>query len=252
MKIRILVPVLYSELLADKAAAEYRAAAGDAAEISLACLPNGTATIEADLDIALAQPETIRLAEQAAADGIDACIIACFSDPGGDGARERTAIPVVGEGQAAMQFAAMLGGRFSVITTWKQCVPRIRRLVMRAGLRSRLASVHATDLGVMALSNDCTDLVTNLTLKAIREDGAEAVVLGCTGTGENMGDTVAANVWRALGVSVPVIDPVKTALAAALSGFGSGLSHSAIAYPRSAPRPEYRFIDGAREVSSHA
>lgn len=252
MKIRILVPVLYSELLAEKAAAEYRAAAGDAAEISLACLPNGTATIESDLDIALAQPETVRLAEAAAADGIDACIIACFSDPGGDGARERTPIPVIGEGQAAMQLAAMLSSRFSVITTWKQCVPRIRRLVMRAGLRRQLASVHATDMGVMALSNDCCDLVGTLALRAIREDGAEAVVLGCTGTGENMGDTVAAKVREALGVSVPIIDPVKAALAAVLSSHGAGLSHSAVAFPPAAARPEYRFAGVAQGKSSHA
>jgi TPR repeat protein len=86
MKIRVLAPVLYSDALVKKALQEYRAAASPGTEVSVAALANGTHTIEADLDIALAQPDTMRLAVEAEADGIDACAVACFSDPGVAGA----------------------------------------------------------------------------------------------------------------------------------------------------------------------
>lgn len=52
MRIRVLIPVLYSVELADKALAECRAAAG--VENIPACVANGTRTIESDDDIARA------------------------------------------------------------------------------------------------------------------------------------------------------------------------------------------------------
>jgi allantoin racemase len=242
MRIRILLPVLPSAALGDKATAEYKAVAGKTAEVSVACLANGTTTIESDFDIALSQPETIRLAREAEADGIDACIVACFSDPGLDGARETVSIPVIGEGQAALHAASLLAGRFTVITTWDQCVPRIRRLVQRSGFGRKLASVRATGVGVMALSNDCLGRMIAEAVSAVREDGAEAIVLGCTGTGENLPLEISRAVRETVGVSVPIIDPVPAAVAFASTCIATGLSHSKIAYPApKSGRPEYRF-----------
>jgi allantoin racemase len=242
MQIRVLLPVLPSEALIDKARAEYGAAAGSLAQISLACLRNGTSTIEADLDIALAQPETIRLVREAEAEGIDACIVACFSDPGVDGAREAVSIPVIGEGQAALHIASLLSGRFSVITTWDQCIPRIRRLVRRSGFGNKLASVRSTGVGVMALSNDCVGRMVEESIKAVKREGAEAIVLGCTGTGENLPLEISTAVQEAVGIAVPIIDPVPAALVFARTCVDLGLRHSKIAYPQLANvRPEYRF-----------
>lgn len=242
MRLRILLPVLPSDALRGKAEAEYRAAAGAGVELSIACLANGTATIESDLDIALSQPETIRLAMEAEREGIDACIIACFSDPGLDGAREAVSIPLIGEGQAGLHAASLLAGRFSVITTWDQCIPRIRRLVRRAGFGAQLASVRATGVGVMALTNDCLGRMIEEALAAVREDGAEAIVLGCTGTGENLPSEIDQAVRAAIGRRVPIVDPVPAAVAFVGACLAAGLSHSKIAYPAvRSPRREYRF-----------
>ncbi len=71
MKARVSFPVLYSPALADKALAEYGAAAGAGVEITTACVANGTRTIESDYDIALAGPETARLAVAAEAEAVD-------------------------------------------------------------------------------------------------------------------------------------------------------------------------------------
>lgn len=242
MRIRILLPVLPSDALRDKAEAEYRAVAGDRAEVSVACLANGTATIESDFDIALSQPETITLARDAEAEGIDACIVGCFSDPGLQGARELVSIPVIGEGQAGLHATSLLAGRFSVITTWNQCIPRIRRLVERSGFGRKLASVRATGVGVMALSNDCVGRMIDEAVAAVREDGAEAVLLGCTGTGENLPAEIDRAVHEALGVHVPIVDPVPAAFAFATACVSAGISHSRIASPAVRDRrAEYHF-----------
>ena len=62
----------------------------------------------------------VREAEQR---GYQAVIIACFSDPGLDAAREATDLPVVGIQDAAMHLAAQLGYQFSVLTTMKHRTP---------------------------------------------------------------------------------------------------------------------------------
>ena len=242
MQIRVLVPVLYSPELADKALAEYCAAAGAGVEISTACVANGTGTIESDYDIALAGPETARLALAAEAEGVDACTIACFSDPGCEAAREAVSIPVIGEGQAALQLACLLGSRIAIITTWEQCIPRMRRLAARSGHGHRLASVRATGVGVMDLAHDSVARIVAESVAAVKEDGAEVVLLGCTGTGELLGEAVQREVSAALGAYVPVIDPVKAALKLAEACVAAGMSHSKAAYPGPpSARPEYVF-----------
>ena len=96
MHVRVVVPVLYSPRLVDKARDEYREAASPETVISTVALSNGTRTIESDFDVALAAPETIALIRQAERDGVNACTVACFSDPGVAGARELANIPVIG------------------------------------------------------------------------------------------------------------------------------------------------------------
>ena len=242
MQVRVLVPVLYSAELVEKALEEYRAAATPGTDVSVACLANGTRTIESDLDIALAGPETMRLARQAQADGIDACAIACFSDPGMSGARELVRIPVIGEGLAALTTASLLGGRMAVITTWNQCIPRIRRLVEKNGFSRRLAAVKAVNLGVMNMNESCVPRIVEQSASAVHEDGAQVVVLGCTGTGFDMAAAVEQALCQRLSAYVPVIDPVKAAIKLAEACVSVGVSHSKVAWP--APpqdRDEYCF-----------
>jgi allantoin racemase len=154
---------------------------------------------------------------------------------------------VIGEGQAGLHLASLIASRFSVITTWDQCIPRIRRLVCRAGFGGKLASVRATGVGVMALSNDCVGRMVDEAVKAVKGEGAEAIVLGCTGTGENLPAEIGAAVQATVGVCVPIIDPVPAAFAFAQACVTTGLRHSKVAFPPIvSTRPEYRFASVAR------
>ena len=99
MEIRLVVPVLYSESLAEKARSEYQACASAGVDLSLVCVANGTNSIESEYDLALAQPEVMRLVQEAEGEGADACAITCFGDPGAAGAKELVSIPVVRAGK---------------------------------------------------------------------------------------------------------------------------------------------------------
>ena len=78
---------------------------------------------------------------------------------------------------------------------------------------------------------------------AVREDGADVIVMGCTGTGVDMARAIEDGVKQRLGVYVPVIDPVKITIKLAESLAAIGLSQSKVAYPvPPSARPEYRFL----------
>jgi allantoin racemase len=242
MKIRLVVPVLYSEALVEKARKEYQACASPGVEISVACLPNGTRSIESDLDMALAQPEVIRLVRQAEAEGIDGCAITCFGDPGAAGAKEAVSIPVVGEGEAAMLFAGLLGMRFSIVITQREIFPLIRRLVHAAGAEQRLASIREVKAGVLDFSRECLPIAIGQAIAAVREDEADAIVMGCTGTGFDMAQEIESALKQQLGTYVPVIDPSKVTMKLVEALVSLRMAHSKVAYPTPPSlRPEYRF-----------
>ena len=242
MHVRVVVPVLYSPHLVDKARDEYRDAASPGTVISTVALSNGTRTIESDFDVALAAPETMALIRQAERDGADACTVACFSDPGVAGARELANIPVIGEGQASLVLAALLGHRFCVTTTWSQCIPRLRRIIARNNMTSRLATVIAANLGVMDLNESSVPGIVAMAAEAVRCDRADVVIMACTGTGLDMAAAVEQGLCSELGQRVPVIDPVKAAIHLAEACVVSRSANSKVGWPHLADeRSEYRF-----------
>ena len=215
INIRVVIPVLHSDELVDKCRHEYDHAAGPDVAMSYVCLEHGTSTIESKLDLALAQPDTIRCCIEAEHDGCDAVVIACFGDPGGDGAKEATFIPIVGEGEAALHLGSLLGSRLSIITVQQETVPFMVSMVERAGLTAKLASVRAIQFGVMDFDLSCVPDVVEQAAAAVSDDGAEVIVMGCTGTGVDMVPQITELLADRLGTYVPVIDPVCAAVSLA-------------------------------------
>ena len=249
LQIRVVIPVLFSESLVEKAQHEYDHAAGPGVVMSYACLANGTSTIESEFDLALAQPETIRECVHAEGDGCDAVVIACFGDPGAMGAKEVLSIPVVGEGEAALHLGTLLGRRLSIITVQQETVPFMVAMAERAGLGSRLASVRPVDFGVMDFNLECIPDVVAQSAAAVTEDGADVIVMGCTGTGVDMAAEVGRQLAERVGSYVPVIDPVRAAVALAELCARHGYRQSERVYPRLLiERPEYRWAESPREA----
>jgi allantoin racemase len=115
-------------------------------------------------------------------------------------------------------------------------VPVREHAALRAGLERRLASCPVLDLPVLDTVVDRERVVRRLVevgRRAVEEDRAEVLVLGCAGLGD-----LAPMVQQILGV--PVIDPNASALKLAESLVDLGLAHSkAILYatPERQARP---------------
>ncbi|MBA7565974.1 Asp/Glu/hydantoin racemase [Candidatus Atribacteria bacterium 1244-E10-H5-B2] len=135
----------------------------------------------------------------------DGFIIACHSDIGVDLLRELTTKPVIGIGEASMLFAQPLGYKFSILSLKRKKIPQKEDLVKKYGFENRCASIRSTGLGVIATYKEKRKKLIQEGEKAIKEDGAEVLILGCAGmTGL---DKEIEKIVR-----VPVIDGVVSAL----------------------------------------
>ncbi len=236
MKIRVIAPVTTQAFVAETAEA-YRQAARPDTEVSVVGLERGPASIESDYEEALAVPDVLAKARAAEKEGMDAVVVDCMVDPGLDAARELLTIPVVGPAQASMHLAAMLAHRFSVIGIMARDIPIFHRLFVKFGLEGKVASVRVVNIPVLELEGDparLTEAIVGASLQAVAEDGAHAIVLGCTGM-KGVARAVSAEL-AARGYEVPVIDPSLVALKLAESLVDVGLAHSKRTYPPPPPK----------------
>jgi allantoin racemase len=100
-------------------------------------------------------------------------------------------------------------------------------------LASRLASVRAIDVPVLDLlqaRSACAGPLAREAVLAVENDGAEAIVLGCTGMAGLAAPVVDELRRRGL-PRIPVIDPRNAALAVAAGLVEMDLTHSRLAYP---------------------
>ena len=192
--------------------------------LEVICPDKGPETIESAYDEAYAVPPTLELVRKANREGYDAIVIACFSDPGLHAAREISRIPVLGIEEASFHLAAMLGARFSIMTPRKARIHTKEEEVHRYGMSHFLASVRSLDLSVAETDADpekTKQRAFREAARAVEEDGAEVIILGCAGmTG------YAREIEKKL--NVKVIDPTSVALKFAEAIVDLGFSHSKI------------------------
>lgn len=135
----------------------------------------------------------------------DGFIIACHSDIGVDLLRELTDKPVIGIGEGSMLLAMPLGHKFSILSLKRKKIPQKEDLVRKYGLENRCASIRITGLGVVVSDEEMREKLIQEGIKAVKEDGAEVLILGCAGMAGF--DKKIEKI-----VGVPVIDGVISAL----------------------------------------
>jgi allantoin racemase len=181
----------------------------------------GPVSIEGYYDEAFAVPGLLREMARAEHDGAHAAIIACFDDTGLDAARTMVRMPVIGICEAALVTAAFVAKRFTVVTTMERSRVPIEELAHRYGMAGR-ARIRAADIAVLSLEDpdsDARDKLRNEIKRAIAEDRAEAIVLGCAGMAD-----LAKTLSEEFGL--PVIDGVGAAVKQAEALISLGLSTS--------------------------
>ena len=167
----------------------------------------------------------------------DAVIQAGYGEHGREGLQELLDVPVVDITEAAAHVACLLGHKYSVITTLDRTLPLIEDRLMLAGLMARCASVRSSGLSVLQLEEDPDVTVKAIVAeadKAVRQDRAEVICLGCGGMAG-----LDAAVREATGV--PVVDGVTAAVKLAESLVALGLSTSKV---RTYAPPRAKRVDG--------
>ena len=205
-------------------------------ELTVVNPEHGPVSIESAYDEALAGPPTLKEVHRANKEGYDAIILACFSDPALDAAKEISDIPVIGIEEATMHLAAMLGHKFSITTGFRNRVPTRELHVRLRGVESAYASTLVLNMSVLEMDahpERAKARILELSRIAVEKDGAEVIILGCAGLAGYSED-----IERELGVVV--LDPTSVALKIAEAIVDLGLGHSKVGRFARPPAKEYK------------
>ena len=227
MPIRILdVSPNISPALREGKLAHRREVAGPGVDLDVVSLRRGPISLEATIEALQAGPGIIERVVEAEGEGLDGVLIDCFVDPALRPSREAANIPVMGAGLGAMLLAMAVGDKFSIITV-KNALPGTREMVRAYCFQERVASIRAVEFSAFELYRNegpVMDRITEIAQRAIEEDGADTIVLGCTAMSK-----LARSITQRLGV--PVIDPAGAGLKLLTAVIELGISQSKRAYP---------------------
>ena len=168
----------------------------------------GPASIEGYVDEYMAALGVVDEVIKGDKENCDAYIIACFGDPGLQAAREATDKPVLGIAESAMSVAKVIAPYFSILSVLDRSVKVTDDLVGAYGCKEFCRSIRSTGLDVLEFGKNPEkglEALIEQGKKAINEDGAECILLGCAG----FIDFVEA-MNKELGV--PVLDGVSPAV----------------------------------------
>ena len=211
LKLMYLNPVgteLYDAVFADMA----RSYKLPGTEVHIACLPeaDGRFThIEYRSYETIVSRGIIRATRQAAREGFDALAIGCFYDTALHDAREISGeMAVTAPCLASCEIAASLANRFGIIVGRRKWVNQMNAVAREHGYGERVSGFYQVELGVNDFQTDHAETERRLVAagrRAVEEDYAEALILGCT-----LEIGFYREIEKALGV--PVIDPSIAAL----------------------------------------
>jgi allantoin racemase len=224
MRILLLNPDTSESMTAEIAAAA-RAAAAPGTEIVAAKPRFGAVAIDSASESylsAVGVMDVVATMIEAGDFDFDAVILAGFGEHGKDALQEMLSVPVLDIAECAAHVAHLIGRRFSVVTTLARSIPAIQDRLMLAGLTAHCASVRACGLGTAEVDADPAGAVRAIVdeaARAIAEDGADVICLGCAGM---------AGVTEAISakLGVPAVDGVGAAVALAQALVGLGLATS--------------------------
>lgn len=136
--------------------------------------------------------------------------------------KEVSDILVVGIQEVSLHIAAMLGHKFTILTSAKERIPSKYVNVWRNKLPFNLASVR--DLGMTVTETDkkpdlAQKYILEVARQAIEEDGAEVIILGCGGMA-GYAEKVAKK------LNIVVIDPTLVAFKYAEAMVEAGIKQS--------------------------
>lgn len=228
-KVMIIVPI-NNDALNDEILAAVQPVKPPDFEIDVTNIDGGMPYIESRYDLAQNAPYVIAKAQQVEKDGYDGIFVSDMDMCGVEPSREVLRIPIIGGFRASAYSAMMLSQRFSIVTILESVVDLQRDHVRDFGIEPNFASIRTVDMSVAQLSNTAVAVahVYEESIKAIEEDGADSIILGCTGF-VNVAHTV-HELLVADGKPAPVIDPNQAALSYLVLLVRNRLTQSRLTY----------------------
>lgn len=206
LRIRLVIPItgLSADAIVERL--EFlREIADPGTEVDAVQIAVGPPAIESEVDEIHAGPDVLRLVREAEAEGCDAAIIWCGSDPALEAARALVDIPVIGPGESMRAIASILGKKPCNIT------PEIPVLEMRGNLGRTVEAVKS------------------MVVSKVEKGEGDVFFLGCLalwGIGRRLREQI----------GVPIIDGAEASLKMAEMAVKLGLRHSRISYPKYPPK----------------
>ncbi len=177
-------------------------------EVEVRNITSGHDCIESRTDWLQNGYPTVELAKALEKEGFDGIWLSDFDMCGVEAARENINIPIIGGFPTSAFTALALSQRFSIITILDSTLAMQRGHPQTYGIEDDFASIRAIDCPVNQLAN--LDVVVGkafeAALKCIEEDGAQSILLGCTGF-VGVAERVSSLLQQTLQTYVPVIDP---------------------------------------------
>lgn len=175
--------------------------------ITLSGAPFG---IETDADIKFVEPLIInKISDEL--DEYDAFVIACYSDPGLNEAKQIFKKPIYGIHETSVKFCTKLRHNFGVIALGDESIQRHIDYIKALNLESYYIGENALNISVNEAVSDKSTfskiIISGRDL--IEKQRVEMIILGCAGLAKHR-----AAVERELGVKV--IDPVQTSVEVAV------------------------------------
>ena len=180
-------------------------------DVDVANIPRGTTDIQGRYDLMVNAPFVYELALESEATGYDGVFVSDFDMCGVEAAREVLNIPIIGAFPPTAFTAMSLADRFSIVTILPAVVALQGEHPKRYAVWDNLASIRPIDVPVKDLTNRAIvrEKTFQTAMRCIKEDGAQAIILGCTGFIDIAGPVQERLV--AAGQPAPVIDPNQTA-----------------------------------------
>ena len=149
-------------------------------------IDEGPPAIETEADITACLPGLLATAARLARQDWQAFVINCMCDPGVAELRAAHAIPIFGPAETSMRAIASSGARFAVLDVVAEGRELVERQVECYGVRAQYVSHHAIEIPVLELfvTPERTLAALEKAARAALKEGAETMLLGCTGLAE--------------------------------------------------------------------
>ena len=178
--------------------------ASEALKIDVVSPEKGPIGLESYYHNYLASVHVHKRIVEAEKEGYNGVVIACYGDPGIEAAKELVNIPVVGITEASYALARILCTKFLGVVSAETAVPRQIRYIKTLGIpdfQYAVRPIGLTVLGVMSDRMSAKELIAKNCEIALKETGAELIVMGCSGF-----SGLRADLEKEL--AIPIIDPV--------------------------------------------